>query len=113
MMPEWNFNVTKRIAACANSKNLPDFKKNLKTLDDNDVMCIVEAVDNILSGTVNVSPVIKRQLRPHAQELRRLSAIRITKKARSQLSQIGGAILPALLPVILSVVSSLVSHALQ
>ena len=112
-MPDWNFEVARRIATCANSKTLASFKKNLKQLDDNDVMCVVEAVDNILSGTVQVSPVIKRQLRPYAPELRKLSTIRIAKKARREISQIGGVILPALLPVILSVVSSLVSHVLQ
>lgn len=113
MNPSWNFEVAQRIADCANSTSAREFRAKMKALDDNDIMCLVEVVDNVLAGTVQVLPIIKRQLRPFASQLRRLSTIRVARKARKELTQVGGAILPALVPVILSVLSSLVSHAIQ
>jgi len=111
--PKWTTEVASRLAACAGAKNRREFLRHFRKLDDNDIMCVVEAAANILDGKAKISNSTVRTLRPHAQDLRRLASIRILPRARREISQTGGAVLPILVPIIVSVLSSLVQNALQ
>lgn len=87
--------------------------KNVKNLSDNDVLCLVEAICNILSGTVKLSKINKTALKPHVRELREISRIRSIPLAKRALIQTGSGFIAPLIPIIISLASSLISHVVQ
>jgi hypothetical protein len=86
--------------------------EEISKMDENVLVCLIEAVYNILSGKLGISTKMKRKLRPHVSHLRTLSQIQLVPKARRFMVQQGGAILPALLPVLIASAAEILRHVL-
>ena len=83
-------------------------KAILKTLNNEQLLCICECIDNILCGNVKISPVKKRELSKHVKILRKLVDKETDKEQKRKLLVQKGGFLPALLAPIIAIAGSLI-----
>lgn len=92
----------------------PKYRKAiLKEAPSDLILCICEAIDNVLQGTVKLTPIQRKKLGRYKSMLRSLSVKRSgVKKKRELLVQKGG-FLPAILAPIISVAGALLGEVLR
>jgi hypothetical protein len=110
---KWSPETLEHFASYVLAPKPQERAKALAALTDSDIVCLVEALANVLAGRVKLSRERLRALRPYAKAMRRLAPIRNLPVARRTLQQTGAGFLAPLLPVIVSVLSSLVANAVQ
>ena len=110
---KWSAETLSKLSECAFASTSRQRRELLKRLDDNDIICLVETLVNVLDGRAPISKPLVKALRPHARKIRKIANLRILPEARKVVVQSGGAFLAPLIPVIAGVLTTLISNALQ
>ena len=111
--PQWNLDAFQQILSLCATNDQNARIGRINSISDNDLMCLVELVYNIVNGSVDIPKRQVQQLAPHSQNLRHLSVIRDLDEAKEFLVQTGGSPIVALLPILISTASAILQNVLR
>lgn len=111
---DWNMKVASDLYEVHTCNNDSELITILHSLDDNTIVCLIEAICNVLMGKVRISGTNRSKLKRHASIMRGLAQTRSIISARKAIEQKGsGPFLAALIPIVLSALTSLIGNVLQ
>ena len=84
----------------------------LKNADIDFLICIIECINNVLRGRINIKESQRNKLKKHAEVLRKLSKVRSKRLVRQKLIQTGSglSIIPLILGPVISAAAGLLSE---
>ena len=91
----------------------PQRKAILKNYGKDLILCICEIIDNLLQGTVRLSPAQKKTLSKHKSILRQLANKKRAVTEKKKILVQKGGFLPAVLAPVLSVAATLLGEVLR